>query len=60
MIDISKNERVRKTTWWSTREEKLVVVEMWEDITGYAFMGDIDDSDHFDIIHEYVMKVVEE
>lgn len=37
------------------REEMLRIVKMWEDKTGYAFLGDIDDPDHFWIIYDEVM-----
>jgi len=37
------------------REEKSQIVKMWEDKTGYAFLGDINDPDHFWVIYDEVM-----
>ena len=38
-----------------TEEEMLKIVKMWEDKTGLAFLGDIDDPDHFWAIYDEVM-----
>ena len=39
----------------SLNQWKLRIVKMWEDKTGYAFLGDIDDPDHFWAIYDEVM-----
>lgn len=38
------------------RDNELSVVKKWEEMTGLAFLGDIDDPDHFWIIYDEVME----